>query len=165
MIFRYKLYRIFPGNADQLDFIEYLYVNDSKMQLQFWQSPSRIGRGIDVMVPPNSLPKLKQELLDRGIRFTVRIENVQEYSNKISLFYFNRDFKFFPTLPKQDWGGGSSGIVMIFRRYWRNGGVEVKLGVSRSWERGEGGRGSGQGGRGKSSFSQKKEPKLFKREG
>ncbi|XP_072042380.1 carboxypeptidase A1-like [Amphiura filiformis] len=72
----YKVLRIVPRDAEQLDKIRTFYDDFSNM-VQFWKEPSGVDRPVDIMTSPELLEDAKVEIAKQGLTFTTNIEDVQ----------------------------------------------------------------------------------------
>ena len=71
----YKLLGLNIKNVDQLNVIK--SIENSVSEYVFW-SDINLGREVDVMVPPHKIPEIRDILNSLQIKFTVKVDNVQE---------------------------------------------------------------------------------------
>ncbi|XP_072042369.1 carboxypeptidase B-like [Amphiura filiformis] len=77
----YKVLRIVPRDAEQLDKIRTFY-DDFSNTIQFWKEPSGVDRPLDIMISPELLEDVKVEIAKQGLTFTTNIEDVQTLIEK-----------------------------------------------------------------------------------
>lgn len=71
----YKVYRITPQTEEELQFIKNV---ESKWEmLDFWQRPSKVGRAVDVMVPPIDQLSFLNSVARPGLPIQTWISDVQ----------------------------------------------------------------------------------------
>ncbi|XP_072767276.1 uncharacterized protein [Anoplolepis gracilipes] len=72
----YKVFRIIPTTEPQVKILrelEDLVLNG----FSFWESPSFVGRNVDLMVAPHKLPEFHEMMSQIGISYQIYIEDVQ----------------------------------------------------------------------------------------
>uniref|UniRef100_F1L0E0 Carboxypeptidase A2 n=1 Tax=Ascaris suum TaxID=6253 RepID=F1L0E0_ASCSU len=74
---KYKVIRIFPRDAQQLELMRSLYNKSSDLQLDFWKAPTALGHFADVMANPNMARPLITFLSEHNIPHIVTIDDVQ----------------------------------------------------------------------------------------
>ncbi|KAI6174896.1 putative effector protein [Aphelenchoides bicaudatus] len=73
----YKVLRVTPTTAKQLEAIAELYRQSTDLQLDFWKTPTQVGQFADIMVPPDSLEIVLDYLKEHQLEYTVTIQDVQ----------------------------------------------------------------------------------------
>uniref|UniRef100_A0A915AM90 Carboxypeptidase activation peptide domain-containing protein n=1 Tax=Parascaris univalens TaxID=6257 RepID=A0A915AM90_PARUN len=74
---KYKVIRIFPRDAQQLELMRSLYNKSSDLQLDFWKAPTALGHFADVMANPSMARPLITFLSEHNIPHIVTIDDVQ----------------------------------------------------------------------------------------
>lgn len=75
----YSVFRIIPSTAKEMKFIQSLRED---MELDFWIDSGMINRRVDIMIPPGKIRKLKTDLKNLNMKFSVIIQNVQSLIDK-----------------------------------------------------------------------------------
>ncbi|KAG3277484.1 carboxypeptidase A4, transcript variant X2 [Ictidomys tridecemlineatus] len=73
-----QVFRINVRNGDEVSKLTRL-VNSDNFKLNFWSSPSALGRPVDVLVPSISLQPVKSFLKSQGLEYSVTIDDLQIY--------------------------------------------------------------------------------------
>ncbi|XP_027805958.1 carboxypeptidase A4 isoform X2 [Marmota flaviventris] len=73
-----QVFRINVRNGDEVSKLTQL-VNSDNFKLNFWSSPSTLGRPVDVLVPSISLQPVKSFLKSQGLEYSVTIDDLQIY--------------------------------------------------------------------------------------
>ncbi|XP_038073657.1 carboxypeptidase B-like [Patiria miniata] len=73
----YEVLRIVPRSEGQKEWLEH-FEKSFVSKLDFWKTSHSLNQPMDVMVPPRYQAELREVLENRGIGFTVHIEDVQE---------------------------------------------------------------------------------------
>ncbi|KAM5188032.1 carboxypeptidase A4 isoform 2-T2 [Callospermophilus lateralis] len=73
-----QVFRINVRNGDEVSKLTRL-VNSDNFKLNFWRSPSALGRPVDVLVPSISLQPVKSFLKSQGLEYSVTIDDLQIY--------------------------------------------------------------------------------------
>nr|XP_040147368.1 carboxypeptidase A4 isoform X2 [Ictidomys tridecemlineatus] len=71
-----QVFRINVRNGDEVSKLTRL-VNSDNFKLNFWSSPSALGRPVDVLVPSISLQPVKSFLKSQGLEYSVTIDDLQ----------------------------------------------------------------------------------------
>ncbi|VTJ69600.1 Hypothetical predicted protein [Marmota monax] len=71
-----QVFRINVRNGDEVSKLTQL-VNSDNFKLNFWSSPSTLGRPVDVLVPSISLQPVKSFLKSQGLEYSVTIDDLQ----------------------------------------------------------------------------------------
>uniref|UniRef100_A0A8C9UQU7 Carboxypeptidase A4 n=1 Tax=Spermophilus dauricus TaxID=99837 RepID=A0A8C9UQU7_SPEDA len=71
-----QVFRINVRNGDEVSKLTQL-VNSDNFKLNFWSSPSALGRPVDVLVPSISLQPVKSFLKSQGLEYSVTIDDLQ----------------------------------------------------------------------------------------
>ncbi|KHN76630.1 Carboxypeptidase A2 [Toxocara canis] len=74
---KYKVIRIFPRDAGQLELMRNLYNKSTDLQLDFWKAPTALGQFADVMAGPNVARPLVSFLNEHNIPHIITIDDVQ----------------------------------------------------------------------------------------
>jgi hypothetical protein len=74
----HTVYRIYPNSSLQLDACLDIWKSASKLKLNFWKDPSRVGVPVDVMVPSTKHEQFEELLADRNLNYRVTIPDVQK---------------------------------------------------------------------------------------
>lgn len=72
----YALYKVYPQNEDDVEFLKDLY-EDTKV-LDFWTAPARVGDFVSVVAPPEVREDFEHSLKKRSIHSDVMLENIQK---------------------------------------------------------------------------------------
>uniref|UniRef100_A0A8D2DTF8 Carboxypeptidase A4 n=1 Tax=Sciurus vulgaris TaxID=55149 RepID=A0A8D2DTF8_SCIVU len=73
-----QVFRINVRNGDEVSKLTWL-VHSDNFKLNFWKSPSTLGRPVDVLVPSISLQPVKSFLKSQGLEYSVTIDDLQIY--------------------------------------------------------------------------------------
>uniref|UniRef100_A0A915JBR4 Zinc carboxypeptidase A 1 n=1 Tax=Romanomermis culicivorax TaxID=13658 RepID=A0A915JBR4_ROMCU len=74
----YKVYRLYPKDPQQLEFIVSVWTVAAKYQLNFWKDPSKVGIPTDIMVPAFMQSKFEKLISDKGLDYTITIQDVKK---------------------------------------------------------------------------------------
>eukprot|EP00794_Sanderia_malayensis_P006276 gene6276-6997_t len=82
----YKLIRVVPKTARQLaDLTTLLEQNAKAIEIDFWKEPSKVGFAVDMLASPENSEKLLSFLRQKGISYTILIDNISEAVDKENL--------------------------------------------------------------------------------
>lgn len=74
----YRVYRIYPNSSLELDACLDIWKSASKLHLNFWKDPSRVGVPVDIMVPSSKHTQFEELLADRNLNYMITIHDVQK---------------------------------------------------------------------------------------
>lgn len=72
-----KVIRIFPGNNEQLEFLNSLQDNQD-LELDFWKAPHKVGLAVDIHVTEHAYKILAVQLNKKSIQFQIVIFDVEK---------------------------------------------------------------------------------------
>lgn len=72
----YQLWRIFPTSSDDLSHLDDFRMSEEGSKVHWLKPPSLHGSS-DVIIPPEYLENFKEFLKDGGIKFSVKLRNIQ----------------------------------------------------------------------------------------
>lgn len=74
---KFKVIRIFPHDANQLELVRRMDSKSSDLKLNFWKSPTKLGQFADVMAEPSVAKPFVSFLVEKNISHIVTIDDVQ----------------------------------------------------------------------------------------
>ncbi|CAI5437791.1 unnamed protein product [Caenorhabditis angaria] len=73
---KFTVWRLQPTEKEQIEFLQTMHMNDVK--LDFWKSPSEIGKEVHVMLSDEKSEDFLKQLDDHSINHSVMIDDVQK---------------------------------------------------------------------------------------
>ncbi|KAL6434374.1 hypothetical protein ACFW04_006055 [Cataglyphis niger] len=88
----YKVFRIIPTTEAQVEILRELEeISDG---FSFWETPSFVGRNVDLMVAPHKLPQFYELMAQIGIPHQIHIEDVQALIDETTPMIRSKSFDF-----------------------------------------------------------------------
>ncbi|XP_055708911.1 uncharacterized protein LOC129805177 [Phlebotomus papatasi] len=93
---RFDNYRVFTVGVDSEDQLKVLRELESvsSSSYDFWTSPTKIGRSVDIMVPPHKSAEFEEVMTTYQFATTLKVENVQELIDNEQPKFRARDGEF-----------------------------------------------------------------------
>jgi len=79
-----KVFRITPKTKDEVEFI-HEFIKNMGDKLDVWKEPSHVGNDIDIHVHANDVDQVKDMLNNKGIKYTITIDDLEKLVNEESL--------------------------------------------------------------------------------